>query len=118
MQALVTTALQADQHMQASAWLGKLANVPGPLGADLHQALFTCIANTASSPTSGQGWRLLSRPILGFAVALLEKGNVKADELGVALSGFACPLEFSRLQHRACFRLYIAEDRLHNMKVM
>ena len=93
MQALVTTAFQADQHMRASAWLGNLASVPGPRGTDLHQALFTCIANTASSPTLGQCWRLLSRPVLGFAVALLEKGNVKAAELADALTGTVRPVE-------------------------
>ena len=87
MQALVTSAFQADQHMRYSAWLGKLEFVPGLQGAALQQALFSCIANTANCPTSGQGWRLLSRPLVGFAVALLEKGNVSAAELADALSG-------------------------------
>ena len=100
---MVSNAFQADQHMHASAWLGKLTHVPGPRGTALQQALLTCIAHAASSPTTGQGsgagqghgagqgWRLVSRPIIAFAVALLEKGNVKATELADALSGTACP---------------------------
>ena len=79
--------------MQTSAWLGKLTNAPGPRGAALQHALLTCIAHTANSPTTGQGhgpgqgWQLVSRPVITFAVALLEKGNVKAAELADALSG-------------------------------
>ena len=99
MQALVSNAFLADQHMHTSAWLGKLTHVPGPRGTALQQSLLTCIAHAASSPTTGQGsgagqghwavqrWRLVSRPIIAFAVALLEKGNVKAAELADALSG-------------------------------
>ena len=87
--------------MHTSAWLGKLTHVSGPRGAALQQALLTCIAHAASSPTAGQGqgagqgWRLVSRPIVAFAVALLEKGNVKGAELAEALSGTACHLSTS-----------------------
>ena len=102
MQALMSNAFQADQHMHTSAWLGKLTHVPGPRGTALQQALLTCIAHAANSPKTGQGggagqscgagqgWRLVCRPIIAFAVALLEKGNVKAAELADALSGTAC----------------------------
>lgn len=88
----MANATQADQHMQASAWLGKLTDLPGLRGAALQQALLTCIANTGNSPAAGQGWRLISKPVIGFAVALLEKGNVKAAELADALSGTNGPL--------------------------
>ncbi|KAL3136619.1 hypothetical protein ABBQ38_005859 [Trebouxia sp. C0009 RCD-2024] len=105
LQVLVASGFQADHHLQRSAWLGKLPNAPGPRGAALQQALLTCITNTASSgdmtgqgretgqgqeagqgPGPGQGWQLASRPVIAFAVALLEKGNVRAAELADALS--------------------------------
>lgn len=107
-QVLVASGFQADHHLQRSAWLGKLPNAPGPRGAALQQALLTCITNTASSgdmtgqgretgqgqeagqgPGPGQGWQLASRPVIAFAVALLEKGNVRAAELADALSGIS-----------------------------
>ena len=87
MQGLVTSSFQADQQLHQSAWLASLPSVPGPRGADLETALLTCINNTASCPTTGQGWGLVSRPIITFAVAQLEKGNIKVGELADALSG-------------------------------
>ena len=86
-QALVSSTFQADQQMQQNAWLASLPNVPGPRGADLEAALLTCITNTSNSPAAGQGWGLVSRPIISFAVTQLEKGTVKAAELADALLG-------------------------------
>lgn len=107
-QVLVAGTIQADHHMQRSAWLGKLPTAPGPQGAALQQALLTCITNAASSghmtrqgneagqghgagqgQGPGQGWQLASRPVIAFAVALLEKGNVRLAELADALSGIS-----------------------------
>ena len=90
LQALVTSSFQADQQMQQSAWLVSLPTIPGPRGADLETALLTCIDNNTTCPTADQGWGLLSRPIISFAVAQLEKGIVKAGELADALSGVLC----------------------------
>ncbi|DBB12258.1 TPA: hypothetical protein ACH3X3_006361, partial [Trebouxia sp. C0006] len=87
LQALVTSSFQADQQMQPSAWLASLPTIPGPRGADLETALLTCISNNTTCPTVDQGWGLLPRPIISFAVAQLEKGSVKAGELADALSG-------------------------------
>ena len=98
--------------MHTSAWLGTLTHVPGPRGTALQQALLTCIAHAASSPTAGQGsgagqgWRLVSRPIIAFAVALLEKGNVKASELADALSGTACHLSTAATSMNTAVALY------------
>lgn len=87
LQALVTSSFQADQQMQQSAWLASLPTIPGLRGADLETALLTCVSNNTTCPTAEQGWGLLSRPIISFAVAQLEKGCVKAGELADALSG-------------------------------
>ena len=83
----MSSTFQADQQMQQNAWLASLPNVPGPRGADLEAALLTCITNTSNSPAAGQGWGLVSRPIISFAVTQLEKGTVKAAELADALLG-------------------------------
>lgn len=83
----MTSSFQADQQMQQSAWLASLPTIPGPRGADLETALLTCISNNTTCPMADQGWGLLPRPIISFAVAQLEKGSVKAGELADALSG-------------------------------
>ncbi|DBA84856.1 TPA: hypothetical protein ACH3X1_005879 [Trebouxia sp. C0004] len=87
LQALVTSSFQADQQVQQSAWLASLPTIPGARAADLEKALLTCISNNTTCPAAEQGWGLLSRPIIRFAVGLLEKGSVKAGELADALSG-------------------------------
>lgn len=45
----------------------------------MQQALMQCIANISACP--GSGWEAVAKPLTTFAVALLEKGNVKAAEL-------------------------------------
>ncbi|KAA6422807.1 MAG: hypothetical protein FRX49_07342 [Trebouxia sp. A1-2] len=87
LQALMTSSFQADQQMQQSAWLASLPTISGPRGADLETALLTCVSNSTTCPVAEQGWGLLPRPMISFAVAQLEKGSVKAGELADALSG-------------------------------
>ena len=87
LQAVMTNAFQADQQLQRSAWLASLPGVPGPRGSDLETAMLACVSNTCSGAAPGQGWGLVSRPMINFAVAQLEKGVIKAAELADALSG-------------------------------
>ena len=72
-------AFQADQQRQNSAWLASLPLLPGPNGFTMQQVLLTCIANISACP--GSGWEAVAKPMITFAVALLEKGTVKAAEL-------------------------------------
>ena len=78
-QGTVTAAFQADQQRRNSTWLVSLPALPGPQGHSMQQALMQCIANI--SACAGSGWEAVAKPLTTFAVALLEKGNVKAAEL-------------------------------------
>lgn len=84
-QGMVLSAYEAEQQLRSSAWLASLPALPGPDGHILEQALITCVSNMAACPKSG--WTAAAKPLIGFAVALLEKGTVKAAELADLFDG-------------------------------
>lgn len=89
MQGMVTAAFQADQQRQNSVWLASLPTLPGPDGHSIQQALLQCIGNILACP--GSGWEGSAKPMIVFAVGLLEKGSVKAAELAELFEGNAGP---------------------------
>ena len=82
---MVVATFQADQQRRNSTWLASLPGLPGPEGLSMQQAVMQCVANVSACP--GSGWEAIAKPMITFAVALLEKANVKAAELADLFDG-------------------------------
>lgn len=98
LQGLVAAAYQADQQRHSSVWLASLPALPGPDGQSIQQSLLQCIGNISACP--GSGWEATAKPMTAFAVALLEKGAVKAAELADLFDSE--PKRLPVLAHCAC----------------